>query len=55
MAADQSLIVYPKQDEIKLGNGKVRKFNRPTQDDLDATNQWWAEKQRKRKEKRSDK
>lgn len=52
MAVDQSIIVYPKQDEVKMANGKVRKFNRLTKDDLEETNRWWAEKQRKRKERK---
>lgn len=50
MAIDQSIIVYPKTDEIEMGDGKKRVFSRPTRDDLDETNRWWqAELERKRK------
>lgn len=51
MAIDQSVIVYPKYDEMKVGD-KTYKFSRMSKADYDATNQYWERRQKEIEEKK---
>lgn len=51
MTIDQSIIVYPKEDELKVGD-KVHKFSKPTQDDLKATADRWEIRKKEIEEKK---
>ena len=51
MAIDQSIIVYPKDDEVKVGN-KSYKFSKLTKDDIEATNARWEKRKKEIEEKK---
>ena len=51
MAVDQSIIVYPKQDELKVGD-KVHKFSKLTKDDIQSTNDRWEKRKKEIEEKK---
>lgn len=51
MAIDQSIIVYPKYDEMKFGDNAY-KFPKLTRDDISATNERWEIRQKEIEEKK---
>ena len=51
MAIDQSIIVYPKDDEVQVGK-KSFKFSKLTKDDILATNARWEIRKKEIEEKK---
>lgn len=54
MVIDQSIVVYPKNDEVKMGS-KSYNFPKLTKDDIEATNQRWEKRRKEIEEKKRKK